>query len=547
MRNLAVASMAILMLGLLGGCKKSPADRAAATAQPVSKPEPILRLHWVGKGRLSTDTNAAGLMSVLNLPASARLEQQTLEKLAAAPSRLAGSQTNFAAILLRPLLTQLMTEECYLEIRTDNHNTNRNFDLVLAVRVNDAQALLWRSNLAAAAQSLSGVSATTNLQGWSIKKHDFPNLLELRRVGSWTLVGLGQDENKLLAEMATRAEKGSPVTAVYSQVPDAWLAIEADPQRCSRILQLGTKVPADLPRVSLAVTGDGENVRTRGSIVFPKPLGFELEPWKVPTGLIHDPLCSFTAVQGIKQWLTSLPSVKSLQIDSPPNQIFAWAMDLTPLQAYAAAPLADVTNQVSRMSGVLIDKVSPFLRTNAMGQIERTPSGEGVFWSGLPYMTAFLQPMKTAEGDFAYVSLVPYMVTNNPAPAELLQVLTNQPNMVAYQWELTGPEIDSWIYKTQFARMLAEKPQLPAGSASMAWLQVAKTNLGNCVTTVTKTDSNQLSFLRKSSCGFSSLELHLLADWLESPDFPIGLHTFDATNPPSKRKSSSQPPPAPGK
>jgi len=41
-----------------------------------------------------------------------------------------------------------------------------------------------------------------------------------------------------------------------------------------------------------------------------------------------------------------------------------------------------------------------------------------------------------------------------------------------------------------------------------------------------------LTFARKSTLGFTALELHLLADWLESPRFPHGLHTFPA--PPDK-------------
>jgi hypothetical protein len=60
----------------------------------------------------------------------------------------------------------------------------------------------------------------------------------------------------------------------------------------------------------------------------------------------------------------------------------------------------------------------------------------------------------------------------------------------------------------------------------MAWLTAAAPKLGNCVTAVTKTGPGQLSFLRQSGAGLTALELHLLADWLESPQFPCGLHTF---------------------
>jgi hypothetical protein len=41
-----------------------------------------------------------------------------------------------------------------------------------------------------------------------------------------------------------------------------------------------------------------------------------------------------------------------------------------------------------------------------------------------------------------------------------------------------------------------------------------------------RTGPAQLDFTRQSTVGFNALELHLLADWLESPQFPHGLHTF---------------------
>ena len=60
----------------------------------------------------------------------------------------------------------------------------------------------------------------------------------------------------------------------------------------------------------------------------------------------------------------------------------------------------------------------------------------------------------------------------------------------------------------------------------MAWFRAAASKLGNCVTTITKTGPDQLSFARTSSAGFTAVEFNLLADWLESPQFPRGLHTF---------------------
>jgi hypothetical protein len=35
-----------------------------------------------------------------------------------------------------------------------------------------------------------------------------------------------------------------------------------------------------------------------------------------------------------------------------------------------------------------------------------------------------------------------------------------------------------------------------------------------------------LELERDATVGLNAFELHLLADWLESPQFPLGLHTF---------------------
>src|SRR5712672_380435 len=95
-------------------------------------------------------------------------------------------------------------------------------------------------------------------------------------------------------------------------------------------------------------------------------------------------------------------------------------------------------------------------------------------------------------------------------------------NLVAYDWELTGPRLDDLLYITQLIRAAVHMPQLPTTSYFIPWFEAIALKLGNSGMTVTITASNQLSFVRTSTLGFSALELHFLADWLESPQFPAG-------------------------
>ena len=81
---------ALLFSGMLNGCKKtsdnsagSP-DSAVPPKEAQSSPplDTIARVHWLGIKRLAAETNAAYFMSIWNLPETARLEAQTLDKLA---------------------------------------------------------------------------------------------------------------------------------------------------------------------------------------------------------------------------------------------------------------------------------------------------------------------------------------------------------------------------------------------------------------------------------------------------------------------------------
>src|SRR5438445_8904187 len=83
--------LSVIIAAALGsGCKKKekPEEETPGTpksAQAVTSPDTVIRVHWLGKKRLAAETNAATFLEIWNLPESARLEAQTLDKLALAP------------------------------------------------------------------------------------------------------------------------------------------------------------------------------------------------------------------------------------------------------------------------------------------------------------------------------------------------------------------------------------------------------------------------------------------------------------------------------
>src|SRR2546425_10226777 len=123
---LRVGAGSAVLLGLIfvlaGGCKKStPTDQAAKSSPDSPVPSSLARIHWLGKKRIAAETNSVGFMKIWNLPESAKLEAQTLDKLALAlantnQSRITNHQspiTNYASritgpsALLRPRLERL--------------------------------------------------------------------------------------------------------------------------------------------------------------------------------------------------------------------------------------------------------------------------------------------------------------------------------------------------------------------------------------------------------------------------------------------------------
>jgi hypothetical protein len=291
----------------------------------------------------------------------------------------------------------------------------------------------------------------------------------------------------------------------------------------------------------LAVIGDGQDVRTHAELDFPEPLHFELDPWNLPTNLIHDPLIGFTAIRGIRSLLKDFKPWNDLQLGAPPNQVYFWALAGMQAREYGAAPMADASNAVHKAAAKIPEAANPWLTAKGMGNLVHATNFNGLVWRSAPFIEPTLRSVASSEGGFVFASLMPVGGTN-PPPPELLQSVLSRANLVFYDWELTAPRLDQWLYLTQLARLIAHKPQLPPSSASLRWVDACSKKVGNCVTVVSSREPNHLSLIRRSSCGFSALEQQLLADWLESPGFPCGLHTSLAPQP----LPPAQPPPGAG-
>jgi hypothetical protein len=282
-----------------------------------------------------------------------------------------------------------------------------------------------------------------------------------------------------------------------------------------------------LPAANLALARRGSDLRLNGSLVFRDPFSWQFEPWQIPTNFIHDPIYSFTAVQGIAPLLAHFQTTFGGQPDSTPNQLFVWARAMFPVQILAAVPLTNAPQLLGALGHQLMSRFNSRLESQDAGRLVMTTNSTGansLRWVDIPpFVMPYISTVEDSGSGFLFAALQPnWIATNSADLAALFQYVSSRTNLICYQWELTAEHGWEWRKAANVIRHIFEQPRLGPDSASINFLNAISNRLGSTITEVTRAGSNRLDFIRQGPVGLTGLELIALAHWLESSTFPLG-------------------------
>lgn len=519
-------SRCILFCVLFGFLLTLGGHSALADPLPV---ETVLDIHFLGAKQIAADTNSATLRRIWRLPETQALVAQTLDKLSRLP---VSGATNAIARRLRPLLDDFIASECFMKLDAvaSARRSTQEPRVSLAVRLPADRDRLWRTNLAKALSDIEGTSPRWTADGWVLQLTNAPYAIAYSRIGGWTFMAFGGLPNSLETNFINEVLDDHKTGGTKD-----WLEADLRPSRLAALFpQINgsfAKVNLDLSTMAglrLAESGENGLVHTAATLDFSHPLNLTLPPWAIPTNVIHGPLTGFTAYRGISAWLAGLPAWQRFQFAPSPNQAFIWSVSGAPYLTCIAVPIAGASNQLSKLSGRLVQSANAWLLTNnadGLFKCDTTPPG---ITSIFPIISPLLKPAVSESQEYLLGGLFPLPISGGELlPTNMLSVINDTPDLVYYDEEDTSSRMREVSFLSQLFHIIFNLQPWPDQSVAIGCLNALTSLMGKSVTVATTTD-RQISLTRSSTMGLDACEIYLLADWLESPQFPRGVQLCGA-------------------
>jgi hypothetical protein len=257
---------------------------------------------------------------------------------------------------------------------------------------------------------------------------------------------------------------------------------------------------------------------------FPRPLGLTLQPWRIPTNLIHSPMTSFTAMRGLASRLADSALIKSLNAEPLPDQLFIWANEGIPVDTSWAALVdrGDATNYLDRIAPPVVATMNNVLNGHQINMGATTTNHQLSTW-GLPFVSPYMRASRGPTGEYLIGGLMPSPGRVAPIPSALVNELNSHPNLAYYSWEYTALRVNQTRPILQLYTVVAGEVLAVGEGASANWLNTAGPKLGNSGTEVTLTAPNELTLVRNSPFGLTAWEITMFLYWADAPDFPLGI------------------------
>jgi hypothetical protein len=398
--------------------------------------------------------------------------------------------------------------------------------------------LFWQTNLAVAVADLTGAQALATPHGWRIRRPQSPEEIEFYRQGDWGVIEMGQRIPQSLPQHYIDLDLNSQFR--FRDWVDADLDIpriaqnstfcngndHRDELRSFGPLRIFQFLSLFAKHCHLTVDGKNGTVSSRGTLTLLRSMEKPLPDWQIPTNLIGQPLSCFTVARGFSSWLSKLSAWHTTGIETVPDQAVFWTQSGVPFLSYFTAPLPMASNQLFKLAGRLVERANPWLARHGEGSFVWSAFDSTIVWKRALMLSPYLKTIAVGQNDSVLGGLVPLAKGDLSVPSPLMKFDSNSSELIYYQSEQTGTQLEGDLFTDQLFRVVFHKAQLPAQAPGTRWLKTVGPLLGASVTSAMRTSSRRLAFNRESAVGFSALELEFIVDWLESPAFPIGLHTF---------------------
>jgi hypothetical protein len=339
----------------------------------------------------------------------------------------------------------------------------------------------------------------------------------------WFLVGKGDRLNPVRDEYLGQIQAGgSPGPALKN---GQWLAAMVDwPQFGAG--SLPHEIPLKPARTTVDISAKGGRFHVTAELEYPEPMRWLSKPWRLPKELVHEPLISFTAAQGVAPYMQLGDVFSKLPTDPFTEQFYCWAQREMPFESYMAWPVDNGSKIIKELGAKGPAIVNPLLQPWDHSQLEWVPGRSEISWKKTPVMGPFLQSVTEKEGDYLLAGLFPLGKNQTPAPASLWNQFEGRSDIVYYNWELTGVRLREWrLYAELMPEMLpvSGKPG-PHFIDVESWLESLEPVVGNTVTEVTRTSPEKLTVKRSAPFVFTGMELVWLSHWLTGePAGPLNM------------------------